>query len=277
MMKEIKSAEQLSEREQEIFTLLLEGKSSKEIANVLKISGGTVNFHRNNIYKKLEIRSINELYLKYLPVNEKLNNDNNKQSVKYIISAVVVTVLIISLFFLLLMQNNLNKTSNNAAGKNVVFDFWFALGSARSETNVTRKRELINGKEELVVGISGTLGLNINLAGVYGSPNAETLELLRTMKAISFMFQGDGNRYSFSLPTIETQSLPYSGYDKHWMTVLQTENDEISSITIEIPGDLIWLNQDYIDFIQENVIFFQIQPIDPGDYNLRFWDIRLHL
>ena len=276
-MKEIKSAEQLSEREQEIFTLLLEGKSSKEIANVLKISGGTVNFHRNNIYKKLEIRSINELYLKYLPVNEKLNNDNNKQSVKYIISAVVVTVLIISLFFLLLMQNNLNKTSNNAAGKNVVFDFWFALGSARSETNVTRKRELINGKEELVVGISGTLGLNINLAGVYGSPNAETLELLRTMKAISFMFQGDGNRYSFSLPTIETQSLPYSGYDKHWMTVLQTENDEISSITIEIPGDLIWLNQDYIDFIQENVIFFQIQPIDPGDYNLRFWDIRLHL
>ncbi|MBU4573507.1 MAG: helix-turn-helix transcriptional regulator, partial [Desulfarculus sp.] len=45
----------LSAREVQIASLITEGWSSKEIAEHLNISVGTVNFHRNKIRKKLSI------------------------------------------------------------------------------------------------------------------------------------------------------------------------------------------------------------------------------
>jgi len=55
----------LTRREQEIFTLLLSGTAPKEIAYKLKISYPTVNFHSNNLYRKLGIQSRAELFAKY--------------------------------------------------------------------------------------------------------------------------------------------------------------------------------------------------------------------
>ena len=55
----------LTPREQEIFTLLLKGTSPKEIAYTLKISYETVHHHQKNMYKKLSIQSIHELFAKY--------------------------------------------------------------------------------------------------------------------------------------------------------------------------------------------------------------------
>jgi len=53
--------ETLSTREREVLTLLAEGKSSKEIADLLYISPRTVEHHRARINKKLKIRSIVDL------------------------------------------------------------------------------------------------------------------------------------------------------------------------------------------------------------------------
>jgi len=55
----------LTSREQVIHDLLVEGISPKEIAYKLNISNRTVDFHRNNVYKKLEVHSIQELLAKY--------------------------------------------------------------------------------------------------------------------------------------------------------------------------------------------------------------------
>jgi DNA-binding CsgD family transcriptional regulator len=55
----------LTSREHEIFAMLIAGRSPKEIAYTLKISYPTVNFHTNNLYRKLEIQSRNELFAKY--------------------------------------------------------------------------------------------------------------------------------------------------------------------------------------------------------------------
>ncbi|MCL2270015.1 MAG: LuxR C-terminal-related transcriptional regulator [Treponema sp.] len=55
----------LTPREQEIFTLLLKGTSPKEIAYTLKISYETVHHHQKNMYRKLGIQSIQELFAKY--------------------------------------------------------------------------------------------------------------------------------------------------------------------------------------------------------------------
>ena len=60
----------LTEREHELFTMLLKGMAPKEIAYILKISYPTVNFHRNNLYRKLGIQSRAELFAKYGSVKQ---------------------------------------------------------------------------------------------------------------------------------------------------------------------------------------------------------------
>jgi DNA-binding NarL/FixJ family response regulator len=51
----------LSSREREILQLLAEGRSSKEVASSLSISTKTVETHRANIMRKLEIHNVSEL------------------------------------------------------------------------------------------------------------------------------------------------------------------------------------------------------------------------
>jgi DNA-binding NarL/FixJ family response regulator len=51
----------LSTREREILQLIAEGRAAKEIAFVLKISAKTVAFHRDNIKRKLGLRTTAEL------------------------------------------------------------------------------------------------------------------------------------------------------------------------------------------------------------------------
>lgn len=45
----------LTRREVEVLTLVIEGKSSKEVAELLFVSKRTVDFHLANIYDKLQV------------------------------------------------------------------------------------------------------------------------------------------------------------------------------------------------------------------------------
>jgi DNA-binding NarL/FixJ family response regulator len=51
----------LSTREHEIFLLLAQGKKNKEIGKMLSISTRTVDTHRSNILKKLQMKSNAEM------------------------------------------------------------------------------------------------------------------------------------------------------------------------------------------------------------------------
>jgi DNA-binding CsgD family transcriptional regulator len=51
----------LTRREQEIIKLIVDGQSSYRISELLYISVHTVNNHRKNIGKKLDVRSLSEL------------------------------------------------------------------------------------------------------------------------------------------------------------------------------------------------------------------------
>src|ERR1700736_4471336 len=53
----------LTPREREILQLVAEGKSNKEVANLLNLSVYTVETHRSNIMQKLNLRGIPELIL----------------------------------------------------------------------------------------------------------------------------------------------------------------------------------------------------------------------
>lgn len=53
--------DQLTEREREVLILIAQGKSSREIGDVLHISPNTVDVHRARLMKKLDMHSIAEL------------------------------------------------------------------------------------------------------------------------------------------------------------------------------------------------------------------------
>lgn len=53
----------LSEREREVFQLIAEGHSNKDIASVLHVSPGTVETHRARIMEKLDVHSAAEIVL----------------------------------------------------------------------------------------------------------------------------------------------------------------------------------------------------------------------
>jgi DNA-binding NarL/FixJ family response regulator len=55
--------ESLSEREREIFQLIAEGHSNKEIAELLSVSTATVETHRAHILQKLDVHNTAELVL----------------------------------------------------------------------------------------------------------------------------------------------------------------------------------------------------------------------
>src|SRR5262249_5345043 len=55
---EVSEVEILSSREREVLQLIAEGNSSAEIAQAMHISARTVDTHRHNIMKKLDIHSI---------------------------------------------------------------------------------------------------------------------------------------------------------------------------------------------------------------------------
>ncbi|HVL75460.1 MAG TPA: response regulator [Noviherbaspirillum sp.] len=57
----------LTEREHEVLGLVLEGKSTRDIAAALSISVKTVEFHRARIREKLGVASLAELFKLFLP------------------------------------------------------------------------------------------------------------------------------------------------------------------------------------------------------------------
>ncbi|MDO8427142.1 MAG: response regulator transcription factor [Deltaproteobacteria bacterium] len=67
--KEFKDAS-MTEREAEVFKLLLKGKSNKDISAITHISTDTVKTHLQNIYRKLGVRSRLEAVARFLKEEE---------------------------------------------------------------------------------------------------------------------------------------------------------------------------------------------------------------
>ena len=269
----------LTTREQEICKLLLEGIAPKEIAYKLNISYGTILTHQRNLYRKLGVKSIQELFAKYhtgdttVPLAEEDEAElllmQKKLSKKTLLKIFIPSAATLSapVCVRVLLPS---KTQDD--GYPVVFDKWHAIHDKKSTVLVQRKNEEINGKMEATVILSGMRYDFIkSFSGAYGIPVAEDLNALRKFKSFSLQFIGDGNRYYIRFPTFETVE------GDHWLFIFQTVKDEISSILVDVPDDLIrfgWSGND-AEFIIKNIMSVQIQPVDAGDYRLKFWDFRL--
>jgi DNA-binding NarL/FixJ family response regulator len=59
--RQVEEEQQLTPRQREVLQLLVEGRSAKEIANLLNISPRTVEFHKYNLMSKLNLKSVSAL------------------------------------------------------------------------------------------------------------------------------------------------------------------------------------------------------------------------
>jgi len=223
----------LTPREREILDMLLGGSTPKEIAFNLKISYGTVLNHQNNIYQKLGVHNINELFVKFRPAAD-------------------------------------IPPPREMKG---IFLKWYKFGDKYSTFNVTVTNEEINGQTEECVIMSGTRSDYTEAhSGAHGISDETTLRALKTMKSLSFKAIGDGNEYSVCFVTVE-------GIDGDgWIYTFPTVRDEIITVTVNVPDDLIrigWSGKK-IEFIQNNFVYLQIQTVNPGPYDFKFWDIRIY-
>ena len=67
----------LTKREKEIFDLLIDNKTTDDIANMLNISSKTVRNHISNVILKLDVKSRSQAIIKLLIINElKINKIN---------------------------------------------------------------------------------------------------------------------------------------------------------------------------------------------------------
>jgi FixJ family two-component response regulator len=66
--KIIEHLARLSERERQVLNGLLEGRNSKSIALSLGINSKTVEFHRTNLIKKMEVNSMMELMMRIMKI-----------------------------------------------------------------------------------------------------------------------------------------------------------------------------------------------------------------
>ena len=60
----------LTKREKEIFDLLIDNKTTDDIANMLNISSKTVRNHISNVILKLDVKSRSQAIIKLLIINE---------------------------------------------------------------------------------------------------------------------------------------------------------------------------------------------------------------
>nr|AGS51734.1 hypothetical protein [uncultured bacterium contig00037] len=251
---EAEKTEALTPREQEIYNMLIDGKTPKEIAYELDITYNTVAAHQKSIYHKLDVQNINEFLTKFRPAGHisvfPAVEQQHQRSKKSLFSAI---------------SSLLKRT------KKANFINWYKIGDEYSTYNVKIEKEEIDGQLEECVTIFGTMsGYEYAFAGATSCIFPSTLKDMWKMKMFSFKALGDGNKYITSFPTVETTEGNRFNY------VFSTVKDQIITVNINIPDDLVRISnsEDKIKFVQKNIYQFNIHALNPGSYSLKFWDIR---
>jgi len=229
----------LTLRENEIFNLLLAGKSSKEISYALKVTPDTIMVHRKNIYRKLDVNSISELLLKYLPAKEN-----------------VIT------------EKMLERDSRT------IFYRWTAFkDNVGSHVKLIPDIEFIQGHYMETHTLCGNVSSkDYAYAGAIAFPDPFTLDAMKNMKSFSLTVLGDGNTYAAKIITTEAKA-DHNYYGK----AFRTENGVISTLNfnIEDMSQLLYSGKK-VPFINDNIEGFLVQVYSVCDFNLKFWNIEFY-
>ena len=240
----------ITPREKEILDLLLKGSIPKEIAYALNISYATVLDHQKNIYRKLEVNKINDLFIKYSQANSVLKYKHVKQ------------------------ENNILPE-----GKEIKAAFLqWGIVKDDNDTNIyfASNTENINGKDTETFTIHGKVSdKDYSYAGAAAFPDNSTLEAMKNAKCFSFKVLGDGNSYEAILSTVKGGiNAVYNFYGKKFTA----EKNVISAFNFNIdelsPSTFFGESE---PFNRSNIEVLYFHSFTKGDFNLKIWDICFYL
>jgi len=279
--------ENLSKREREIFDLIIEDVSSKEIAHKLNISKKTVDFHRTNLYSKMGVINVKELIAKYStngkeaapepeakPVAETSAEISeittvSKTKKTYMFRFLLPIGILIIAFSVLFSWIFIKKSSAYHTPKGVIIpiqNIGFRSssdekdgGSSTSEVFITR--EVIDGVSIDVLNLKTNLVKKENSKSLFASAFTERPDLiqrLRKAKGIRFKARGDGKSWFVGFQTMETTAeTNFAQYRYDFGTV----RDKV--IIVDIPySNLVfpeWLNQYFFNFNKETIKFLSVE------------------
>jgi Response regulator containing a CheY-like receiver domain and an HTH DNA-binding domain len=257
----------MTSREREIFDLLVDGVSPKEIAHKLNISLSTVDFHRTKLYRKLGVHSIQELLAKYSANNDKAPEPE-----------AVISV------------SGTKKQSIHPTSAEIIpaYNLGF-YGSTDKEIGGNSAAEVYVTREEIDgMLIDSVLNIKINMAEMGGekeyaqayTSKFDIIKRLWKADGIRFKAKGDGKSWFLELKTIESKQEIY------WVNYLYefgTIRDQV--IVIDVPYSSLylpgWAQKDYyFDFNKETINGLDIctKPFKPEDtsFFLQIFDFEIY-
>jgi len=226
----------LTEREQEILKKLLAGATPKEIAYELNIAYGTFLTHQGNLYRKLDVHTINELLTKY--------------------------------------SSEITPVINKYAG--AVFNHWYTIAdelgsSIRGGLNYEDIQGCYINTYTICGNVSDKDEAYIGLAAY---PDPSTLEAIKKAKVFCFTALGDGNIYEAAIVTAKGEAdEDYSFYGKNFIT--EKGEISTFSFNIDEISQLHLYGND-APFEKDNIEAFFIRCFSAGDFKLKIWDVKIY-
>jgi len=290
--------ENLSPREREIFDLLINGVSPKEIAHKLNITLHTVAFHRTKLYNKLGVQNIQELFAKYStngkePPPEALESEaiapvsaaKKKNKLKLLLT-VGIPILVFSVLFCRVF---IRKPSANHTPKGVkipVTDFGFfptsdSANGGNSTSEIFITREKIDGVTVDVLNININLVKRENSDYIFANIHTnrpDLMQRLRQANGIRFKAKGNGKMWTLDFFTKESTA---EGNHPHYSYFFNTVKDQI--IVVDVPYSSLFLpdyfEQYSFDFNKETINGFAITANNLHGYSsslLQIFDFEIY-
>jgi len=287
----------LTPRQQKLFEMLLAGIPPKEIAHNLGLTYNSLLYHQKQLYRKLDVHSVQELAEKYAPAAKaeaagtiapesgptvqenpaagKAALRKKTLPIKWRVIFGIVLVAVVLLFMLFMIKPT-------DKGHPAVFNRWHTFtDKAGSSVYITvTPDDVIEGEHVTSYVMSGELSgaEGWHAAGIILYPAPLTHKAMKRITSFSFKVLGDGKSYMVNIPTTDTQ---LSEGSDHYKVMFPTIIGQISTITINTDDLMQGGYGKQVPFIRDNIISMEFmaqrellaESSEP--FHLKVWDIRI--
>jgi len=284
--------ENLSPQERKVFDLLLEGLSQKEIAHKLNISHSTLDFHRTNLYRKLSVHSIKELFAKYSTTGKAASSEpenvfpvSNTKKHKRLKILIPVGIAILALLMLFIWKFSIKPKGTIIPIYDMGFHPWTDANDRRgnSDADIVITQEEIDG-----VMLDSVLNIKIDLKGrensneFYANINTNKNDVIQRLKkanGIRFKARGDGKLWVVGFFSKETK---YETNYAYYLYIFGTVRDKV--IVVDVPYSRLMLPEYWdkykFDFNKESIKMLSISANNTtqkeGTSSLQIFDFEIY-
>jgi len=283
--------ENLNPKQQKLFEMLLGGIPPKEIAFKLNVTYNTLLYHQKQLYRKLGVHSIQELFTKYAhesqpsPANQTFADEDSPLAAESEAAIMIapesgvteqesltagwldirfgevgvrrktlsaMAVFLGILAFAAVLLFVLFIRKPTNEGFPAAFNQWTPFSSTEGSIDIlVTHNDVIEGKPFTSMTMSGILPEGRFWNGMSLRPVPLTLQAMREMTSFSFKVLGDGKDYKINITTTDTDT----EYDvDHYCIMFPTANGQITTVTINVDDLMQSGFGKQVPFIPDNIL-----------------------